>query len=191
MRKTMLAVSTLFVSAMLLLTMLVPGWAQQPKDGVEKLAPFYPTPESVVQKMLELGELKKGQWHYDLGSGDGRIVIMAAQKFGAHSIGFEIDEALYQRSMTKIQNLGLEKLATIQKQDLMTADFSKPDLITVYLLPTSNDKLLPILEKQMHKGSRVVSHDFEFRGWKADKTINLDVEDEGDMRSHTLYLYRR
>src|ERR1044071_4153796 len=95
------------LSAALLLSVVVAARAQQTKQEVEKLAPFYPTPESVVQKMLELGELKKGQWHYDLGSGDGRIVIMAAQKFGAHSIGFEIDESLYQRSMTKIQNLGL------------------------------------------------------------------------------------
>ncbi len=93
--------------------------------------------------------------------------------------------------MAKIKYLGLEKLATIRKQDLMTADFSKPDLITVYLLPTSNDKIQPLLEKSMHKGSRVVSHDFEFRGWKAEKTINIEDDDQGDIRTHTLYLYRR
>ncbi len=172
-----------------ILIAIVAGRGQQ--QEVEKLAPFYPTPEAVVQKMLELGELKKGEWHYDLGSGDGRIVIMAAQKFGAHSVGFEIDDSLYQRSMAKIKDLGLEKLATIRKQDLMTADFSKPDLITVYLLPTSNDKIQPLLEKSMHKGSRVVSHDFEFRGWKAEKTINIEDDDQGDIRTHTLYLYRR
>ena len=163
--------------------------AQQPQ--VEKLAPFYPTPESVVQKWLEFGELKKGEWHYDLGSGDGRVVIMAAQKFGAHSVGFEIDEELYRKSMDKIRSLGLDKLATIQKQDLTTADFAKPDLVTVYLLPSSNDKIKPLLESKMHKGSRVVSHDFEFTGWKADKVINVEDNDEGDGRTHTLYYYRR
>ncbi|HZS51455.1 MAG TPA: SAM-dependent methyltransferase [Bryobacterales bacterium] len=183
MRKSML------VAGGAILIAIVAGRAQQ--QEVEKLAPFYPTPEAVVQKMLELGELKKGEWHYDLGSGDGRVVIMAAQKFGAHSVGFEIDDSLYQRSMAKIKDLGLEKLATIRKQDLMTADFSKPDLITVYLLPTSNDKIQPLLEKSMHKGSRVVSHDFEFRGWKAEKTINIEDDDQGDIRTHTLYLYRR
>lgn len=186
-----MARKTLLATALLVLAALVIAPAQQPQPNVEKLAPFYPTPESVVQKWLEFGELKKGEWHYDLGSGDGRVVIMAAQKFGAHSVGFEIDEELYRKSMGRIKELGLEKLATIQKQDLTTADFSKPDIITVYLLPSSNDKIKPLLEAKMHKGSRVVSHDFEFSGWKADKVITVEDTDEGDGRSHTLYLYRR
>lgn len=182
----------LWGGSLLLLAVLVVAPAQQPQQqGPEKLAPYYPTPESVVKKMLELGALKSGEWHYDLGSGDGRVVIMAAQKFGAHSMGYEIDDELYNKSMGRIKELGLQKLATIAKQDLMTADFSKPDLITVYLLPSSNDKIQPMLEKSMKKGSRVVSHDFEFRGWKADKTENVEDNDEGDGRSHTLYLYRR
>jgi hypothetical protein len=157
----------------------------------EKLAPFYPTPESVVQKMLELGGLKAGEWHYDLGSGDGRVVIMAAQKFKAHSNGYEIDDELWKKSMERIKSLGLANLATIVKGDLMKADFGKPDLITVYLLPSSNDKLQPVLEKTMKKGSRVVSHDFEFSGWKADQVLQVEDNDEGYSRSHTLYLYRR
>ncbi len=184
-----MAKRTLLAAAFLGLIALVLAPAQQPQ--VEKLAPFYPTPESVVQKWLEFGELKKGEWHYDLGSGDGRVVIMAAQKFGAHSVGFEIDEELYRKSMGRIKDLGLDKLATIQKQDLTTADFSKPDLVTVYLLPSSNDKIKPLLEAKMKKGSRVVSHDFEFSGWKADKVINVEDNDEGDGRTHTLYYYRR
>ena len=174
---------------LLVLSLLVIAPAQQ--QSVEKLAPFYPTPESVVQKMLELGGLKSGEWHYDLGSGDGRVVIMAAQKFAAHSVGYEIDDELYRKSMGRIKELGLQKLANIVKDDLMKADFSKPDLITVYLLPSSNDKIQPLLEKAMHKGSRVVSHDFEFRGWKAEKTINVEDNEQGDGRSHTLYLYLR
>lgn len=157
----------------------------------EKLAPFYPTPESIVQKMLELGGLKAGDWHFDLGSGDGRIVIMAAQKFKAHSNGFEIDEDLYKKSMGRIKDLGLSSMATIIKGDLMKAEFGKPDLITVYLLPSSNDKLEPILAKTMKKGSRVVSHDFEFSGWKADQVLQVEDNDEGYSRSHTLYLYKR
>ena len=165
--------------------------AQAPQQNIEKLAPYYPTPESVVKQMLELGGLKAGEWHYDLGSGDGRVVIMAAQKFGGHSMGYEIDDELHRKSEARIKELGLEKLAKIVKDDLMKADFSKPDLITVYLLPSSNDKLQPILEKTMHKGSRVVSHDFEFSGWKAEKTITVEDNDEGYSRSHTLYLYRR
>ncbi len=170
-----------------LLAVLLVGQAQTP----EKLAPYYPTPESVVKQMLELGELKTGELHYDLGSGDGRVVIMAAQKFGARSMGYEIDDDLHKKSSARILELGLGKLASITKDDLMKADFSKPDLITVYLLPSSNDKLEPILGQRMKKGSRVVSHDFAFNGWKADKTINVEDNDEGYSRSHTLYLYRR
>lgn len=179
----------LAVAGLLSLAVMVVALGQQPT--AEKLAPYYPTPEPVVKKMLELGGLKSGEWHYDLGSGDGRVVIMAAQKFGAHSVGYEIDEELYQKSMDRIKELGLAKMATIVKKDLMTADLSKPDLITVYLLPSSNDKIQPMLEKTMHKGSRVVSHDFEFRGWTADNTVTVEDGDDGDGRTHTLYLYRR
>jgi hypothetical protein len=169
----------------------VAGLVLLAQETPEKLAPFYPTPESVVQKMLELGSLKAGEWHYDLGSGDGRVVIMAAQKFKAHSVGYEIDEELWKKSMGRIKELGLVNLANIVKGDLMKADFGKPDLITVYLLPSSNDKLQPVLEKTMKKGSRVVSHDFEFSGWKAEKVLQVEDNDEGYSRSHTLYLYLR
>jgi protein-L-isoaspartate O-methyltransferase len=176
----------MFMTACLLtLTVILLG-----QEKPEKLAPYFPTPEFVVNKWLELGELKAGELHYDLGSGDGRVVIMAAQKFHARSIGYEIDDDLYKKSMARIKELGLEKLATIVKDDLMKADFSKADVITVYLLPESNNKIQPLLEKSMRKGSRVVSHDFAFKGWQAEKTIN--IEDNGeDSRGHTLYLYRR
>jgi hypothetical protein len=181
MRKSLFAAAALFLAGVVLVAQETP----------EKLAPFYPTPESVVQKMLELGGLKKGEWHYDLGSGDGRVVIMAAQKFGAHSVGYEIDDELWKKSMGRIKDLGLSNLANIVKGDLTKADFSKPDLITVYLLPSSNDKIAPLLEKSMKKGSRVVSHDFEFTAWKAEKVVQVEDNDEGYSRSHTLYLYRR
>jgi hypothetical protein len=184
MRKTVLLLAALLALAVVA---AVPGQQQ----GVEKLAPYYPTPESVVQKMLELGGLRAGEWHYDLGSGDGRVVIMAAQKFRAHSVGYEIDDDLYNRSMARIKDLDLQKLANIVKGDLMKADFSKPDLMTVYLLPSSNDKIQPLLEKDMKKGSRVVSHDFEFRGWKAEQVLTVEDNEEGDSRTHTLYLYKR
>jgi len=176
----------MFITACLLTLTIIVLAKQQP----EKLAPYFPTPEFVVNKWLELGELKAGELHYDLGSGDGRVVIMAAQKFHARSVGYEIDDDLYKKSMARIQELGLQKLATIVKDDLMKADFAKPDVVTVNLLPDSNNKIKPLLEKRMRKGSRVVSHDFAFKGWQAEKTIN--IEDNGeDSRGHTLYLYRR
>jgi 16S rRNA A1518/A1519 N6-dimethyltransferase RsmA/KsgA/DIM1 with predicted DNA glycosylase/AP lyase activity len=156
---------------------------------IEKLAPYYPTPESVVEKMLQMGGLKPGEKMFDLGSGDGRLVIIAAQKFKANATGVEMDPDLYKQSTEKIKALGLEKTARIIQGDLFLQDYSSADLLTVYLLPTSNVKVRPILENQLKKGTRIVSHDFEFAGWKPEKTETID--DDGEGRSHTLYLYRR
>jgi protein-L-isoaspartate O-methyltransferase len=166
----------------------LPLLAQEPKKG-EKLAPYYPTPESIVEKMLLLGGAKKGEKVFDLGSGDGRIVIIAAERFGMNSVGVEYDKDLYSQSSEKIRRLGLSEKAHIIHGDLLQQDYSSADLITVYLLPVANDKLRPILEKQLKKGARVVAHDFEVGGWRADKTEV--VEDDGEGRSHTLYLYKR
>src|SRR5438445_13390662 len=176
-------------SALFLLpAMLCGASAAQDKDA-EKLAPYYPTPLTIVQKMLELGGLKPGEKMFDLGSGDGRIVIMAAQKFGADATGIEMVDDLYHQSMEKIRKLGLEKTARVIHGDIFKQDYSPADMITVYLLPSSNDKIRPLLEKQLRKGTRVVSHDFPFAGWTPEKEIT--IEDDGEGRSHTLYLYRR
>jgi 16S rRNA A1518/A1519 N6-dimethyltransferase RsmA/KsgA/DIM1 with predicted DNA glycosylase/AP lyase activity len=155
----------------------------------EKLAPYYPTPETVVRKMLEFGQLKAGEKMFDLGSGDGRIVIMAAQKYKADATGVEFDDDLFRQSMDKIKSLGLSATARIIHGDLLKQDYSTADLLTVYLLPMSNDKVTPILEKQLKKGTRIVAHDFEFSAWKAEKI--LDIDDDGEGRAHRLYLYRR
>jgi protein-L-isoaspartate O-methyltransferase len=163
--------------------------AQEKPAEAEKLAPYYPTPETIVQKMLQLGALKAGEKMFDLGSGDGRIVIMAAEKFRADAVGVELDKELYRQSMDKIQSLRLQKTARIINGDVLQQDYSSADLITVYLLPLSNDKVRPILDKQLKKGARVVSHDFEFKDWKPEKVET--IEDDGEGRSHTLYLYRR
>jgi protein-L-isoaspartate O-methyltransferase len=162
-------------------------WAQDKQT--EKLAPYYPTPESIVEKMLQLGELKAGEKMFDLGSGDGRIVIMAARKFKADGTGVEFDDSLYKQSMDRIKTLGLSATARIIHGDLLKQDYSSANLITVYLLPLSNDKLSPILEKQLKKGARVVAHDFEFSAWKPERI--QDIDDDGEGRSHRLYLYRR
>jgi len=163
--------------------------AQTKPGDPEKLAPYYPTPESIVQKMLQLGGLKAGEKMFDLGSGDGRIVIMAAEKFHANATGVELDKDLFRQSMDKIQSLKLQKTARIINGDVLQQDYSSADLITVYLLPLSNDKVRPILDKQLKKGTRIVSHDFEFKDWKPEKVEPID--DDGEGRSHTLYLYRK
>lgn len=159
------------------------------QQEAEKLAPYYPTPETIVEKMLQLAELKPGEKMFDLGSGDGRIVIMAAQKFGADATGVELDKDLWKQSMDRIKSLGLEKRARIILGDIMKQDYSSADVVTVYLLPSSNDKVRPLLEQQLKKGARIVAHDFEFSGWVPVKTEHID--DDGEGRSHTLFLYRR
>jgi len=167
---------------------VLPLLAQDGKKG-EKLAPYYPTPELVVEKMLQLGGAKKGEKTFDLGSGDGRIVIMAAERFGMNAVGVEFDKDLWAQSSERIRRKGLAERAKIIHGDLLQQDYTSADLITVYLLPVANDKLRPLLEKQLKKGSRVVAHDFEVGGWRPDKTEV--IEDDGEGRSHTLYLYKR
>jgi len=162
--------------------------AAQPQNS-EKLAPYYPTPDAIVVKMLQLGELKAGEKMYDLGSGDGRIVIAAAQKFHADAVGVELDKDLCRKSLERIRKLGLEKSAQIVNGDILKQDYSSADLITVYLLPDSNDRIQPLLERQLRKGARVVAHDFEFRNWTPTQVEN--IENDGEGRSHTLFLYRR
>lgn len=159
-----------------------------PAQDIEKLAPYYPTPETIVEKMLQLGGLRAGEKMFDLGSGDGRIVIMAAHKFHADATGIEMDKDLYKQSMEKIRKLGLDKTARILNGDIFKQNYSSADMITVYLLPSSNDKIRPMLEKQLRKGTRIVSHDFEFKEWTPEKVESID--DDGEGRSHTLYLYR-
>jgi protein-L-isoaspartate O-methyltransferase len=171
-------------------SVLLGGFAAAAQHGdVEKLAPYYPTPGTIVEKMLQLGELKAGEKMFDLGSGDGRIVIMAAQKFHADAVGVEIDNDLVKLSTERIRKLGLEKNARIINGDLLKQDYSSADLVTVYLLTGFIDKVRPILDRQLKHGARVVAHDFEIRGWTPDKVV--DIADDGQGRSHTLYLYRK
>lgn len=161
----------------------------QAQSEPDKLAPYFPTPLTIVEQMLKLGGLKAGEKMFDLGSGDGRIVVMAAQKFNADATGVEFDEALVKQSNVKIRKLGLSDRAHIIQGDILAQDYSAADLLTVYLLPESNMKVRPILEKQLKKGTRIVAHDFEFAGWTPVKVVDIDNDGEG--RSHRLYLYLR
>src|ERR1035437_1323308 len=159
------------------------------QSDAEKLAPYYPTPETIVDKMLQLAGLKAGEKVYDLGSGDGRIIIMAAQKYHADAIGVELDKDLCRLSLDKIQKLKLEKNAHIVNGDLLKQNYTSADVVTAYLLPGFIDKVQPLLDQQLKKGARVVAHDFEFKNWTPDKVEN--IADDGEGRSHTLYLYRK
>jgi SAM-dependent methyltransferase len=146
----------------------------------KKIVPFVPSPQSVVDKMIDLAGVKKGDVVYDLGSGDGRIVIAAAQK-GARAVGFEIDPDLVAESRANIQKAGVQESAEIRNQDILTVDLSGASVVTMYLLPDVNLKLRPNLQKQLKPGSRIVSHAFDMGDWKADKVEQVD--------GRTIYLW--
>src|SRR5579862_568193 len=139
--------------------------AQKYRDP-DTLAPAYPTPQTVVERMLSLAQVKPGETVYDLGCGDGRIVITAAQMFRARAVGIEIRRDIYETTLGKVASLGLSDQVQIVHGNALHYDLSPADVVTLYLLTSSNERLKPILEKDLKPSARVVSHDFEIRGWK-------------------------
>lgn len=164
-----------------------PANAVKAENASEKLAPYYPTPYSVVDRMLKLAQVKPTDTVFDLGSGDGRIVVMAASRYGATAVGVELNEELVTQSDMTIKRRKLGDKAKIIQGDMMKQDYSSATVVTVYLLPVSNEKMLPILQKQLKPGTRIVCHDFDFPQLKPEKVET--IEDDGEGRSHTLYLY--
>jgi precorrin-6B methylase 2 len=160
--------------------------AQKYEDEGKKIVPYVPTPQEVVERMLELAQVKKGDVVYDLGSGDGRIVVTAAKKYGVKAIGFEIDPERIKESAENIKKAGVGHLVEIRQQDIRTVDLSPATVLTMYLLPEVNLMIRPNIWKQMKPGSRVVSHDFDMGDWKALKTENIK---DGSGWDHTLYLW--
>ncbi len=162
---------------------------EQPADIPGSLAPYLPTPNAVVDQMLQAVQLKPGETLFDLGSGDGRIVIAAAKKYKANAIGVELDDDLAASSISRIAEEGLDKTARIIHGDLLKQNYSTADVVTVYLWPEANKQVAQLLDIQLKKGTRVISHDFEMGGWKPTKVIT--IADDGTGRSHTLFLYIR
>jgi predicted RNA methylase len=141
---------------------------------------YVPTPQAVVDKMLELAEVKAGDIVYDLGCGDGRIVVTAAKKFGVKAIGYDIDPQRVKEARENVRKAGVEHLVTIEEADVFTLDLTGASVITLYLLPALNVRLMPQLEK-MKRGSRIVSHNFDMRGAKPVSTTPVQVTaDESD-----------
>ncbi|MDH5390095.1 MAG: methyltransferase domain-containing protein [Candidatus Bathyarchaeota archaeon] len=155
------------------------------------VAPFVATPTPVVRQMLILAELKSGEILYDLGSGDGRAVIMAAKDFGAKSVGVELREDLVKRALSNIHELGLEKKAQIFQNDIFKVDLSQADVVFLYLTTSANEKVKPKLETELKPGARIVSHDYEILGWKPSKIDNFCENPRLGYPSHTLYVYKR
>jgi protein-L-isoaspartate O-methyltransferase len=159
-----------------------------PATTGERLAPFVPSPMDVVDRMLQLAAVGKSDVVYDMGSGDGRIVIRAAERFGAKSVGIELDRGLAEDSRGRIKERGLEDKASIIQGDLLQTDFSDATVVTLYLLVSANDRLRPIMEKTLKPGTRVVAHDMRVPGWEAYR--EEAVTPRSGAGTHFVYLYR-
>ena len=147
---------------------------------------FVPTPHDVALKMLEVGKVAKGDVVYDLGCGDGRIVILAAKKYGCKGAGYDIDPQRIKECHKNAKASRVEHLVRFEQEDIFKLDLSKASVVTLYLLPELNVKLIPQLEK-MKPGSRIVSHDFDMKGVTPDKTVSY-VSKEDNVH-HTLFLW--
>jgi cyclopropane fatty-acyl-phospholipid synthase-like methyltransferase len=148
--------------------------------------PFVPTPVAVVDRMLQIAQVKPGDILYDLGSGDGAIIIRAAKKYGTKGVGIEIDPDLVRKAQANAFKEKVEHLVDFRAQDALNADVSAATVVTLYMLPEFNAKLRPILDRQLRPGTRVVSHDFPIEGWLPDRTEHV----KGDFfHEHTIFLF--
>lgn len=163
------------------------AWGQKKKKKTKRPDVVYvPTPQDVVDRMLKLAKPKKTDLVYDLGCGDGRIVVTAAKKYGCKAVGFDVDPKRIKESTANVKKNKVGKLVQIKQQDIFTLDLSKANVVTLYLLPSLNVKLIPQLKK-LKPGSRIVSHDFDMDGVKPDKV--LTVYSKGDERDHKIYFF--
>jgi SAM-dependent methyltransferase len=181
--------TALVVVGLLLVSAVQPqGVAQEKEEAKPERTPdviFVPTPHEVVAKMLEMAKVTKDDLVYDLGCGDGRIVVAAAKKFGCKAVGFDIDPKRIAEAKERVKKNKVENLVTIEQKDIFELDLSKANVITLYLLPSLNVKLIPQLEK-LKPGSRIVSHDFNMEGVEPDEKVEVTPKDG---RSHTVYLW--
>ncbi|HTY60794.1 MAG TPA: methyltransferase domain-containing protein [Acidobacteriota bacterium] len=169
--------SLVFVS--LTLAVFIPG-------AQKNLAPFVPTPQYVVDKMLELAQVNSNDVVFDLGCGDGRIVITAARKYGAHAVGVDIDPERIRESEANAKAAGVESLVIFKLEDATKVDVSSATVVTLYLLTSSNEVLRPILTKQLKRGARIVSHAFGMGNWQPQETEV--IPDESGF-NRTIYLW--
>jgi 16S rRNA G966 N2-methylase RsmD len=166
-----------FVSCFIMLAVYAPTVMAQAQAAQPLRTPdviFVPTPQNVVEGMLKMANVKAGDVVYDLGSGDGRIPITAVQKFGAvRAIGIDIDPQRIKEANDNAEKAGVTNKVKFLNQDLFTTDFSEATVITLYLLPSLNEKLRPKL-LELKPGTRIVSHAFDMGDWKPEKTETID-----------------
>jgi tRNA G37 N-methylase Trm5 len=163
------------------------AYAQERDLDSPYIAPFVTTPQEVVDRMLEVAQISPGDLLYDLGAGDGRIVITAAMRYGAKSVGFEIDPTLVTLSRRNIREAGAEHLAEIREEDIRNVDLSPASVVTMYLYPAANLRLRAAIRRQLKAGSRVVSHNSNMGDWKPDRVEQM-TDSAGFLR--TIYLWR-
>lgn len=150
------------------------------------LVPFVPTPDAVVQRMLTLADVKPGEYVYDLGAGDGRIISSAVHNFGARAYGVELNPIRYAEISERLTRERIDGAANVIRDDLLNVDLVDADVVTLYLLTSINTTIRPKLERELRSGSRVVSHDFPIRGWIPTCIETVKVR----YSSHQIYLYR-
>ena len=160
-------------------------FGQSKPETINRLAPSVASPQNVVEEMLKAADVKPNDMVYDLGSGDGRVVITAAKEFGARAVGVEIMHEEAEKSRDKIKEARLDQRVRIIEGDMLTVDLSEADVVTLYLLTSSNDLVRPHLEKFLKRGARVVSHDYPVRGWEPKEVKEV----EATRRVHHLYVY--
>ena len=162
-----------------------------PAQEKELDTPYVPTPQAVVDKMLDMAQVKAGDVVIDLGSGDGRIMITAAQRHGARGFGVEIDPRLVQRSNEEARRLGIADRVKFLRQDLFNTDFREANVLTLYLLPDVNIALRRKILTELKPGTRVVSHDYDMRGWPPDAEQTIPAPDKtvGMRKESTVYLW--
>jgi SAM-dependent methyltransferase len=151
--------------------------------------PYVPTTEEAVEAMLKLADVKKTDIVYDLGCGDGRIVIAATKNFGARAVGIDIDPVRIGEAKENAQKAGVGKLVRFEENDLFKADIHEATVVTLFLLPTVNLRLRPKLLQDLKPGTRVVSNTFDMGDWKPEKEVTVGNSDEQSYLSHKLYLW--
>jgi SAM-dependent methyltransferase len=159
------------------------------EDAVD-LAPYVATPLGVAETMLQLAGVKSNDVVYDIGCGDGRIVIMAAKRFGARGVGIDLDSERLKQARRNAQEAGVEDLIEFRQEDATKSDYSEATVVTIYLLPESNELLRPILEAQLRDGARVVSHNYDIPGWE-DREIGYETVESWDGEEHSIYVYKK
>ena len=153
----------------------------EPEAPIE--APYVPTPQVVVDRMLEMAEVGPDDVVYDLGSGDGRLVITAAQKLGARGVGIEIEPELVEQANANAEAAGVADRVEFRQQDIFQADFSDATVVTLYLLPEVNLQLRPLLFEQLQPGTRVISHSFDMGDWPPEAIETV----QGPQKLHIIY----